>query len=109
MSTLVRRPNSGIIQAIASFFGTAFTAQSLQIEPLDPDFNDLLSRSGCASYQPKKIAAMTTYEYFNLSHSLALIESDGVDEQEEWNLFEYLPLTFDDFEERPSQPQRYAS
>ncbi|XTI85849.1 hypothetical protein V2W45_1377750 [Cenococcum geophilum] len=69
------------------------------IEPMDPDFNDLLRKSGSASYQPKIIDGMSRHEFFNISMSLAPIESDGVEDQEEWNLFEhYLPMTFDDLE-----------
>lgn len=65
------------------------------IEPLDREFNDLLRKSGSASYTPKIIEGMTDFEFINLSHTLAPIESDGVDDQEEWNLFhEYLPSKF---------------
>jgi hypothetical protein len=69
-------------------------------EPLEPDFDALLHKSGSASYQPKKITNMTDFEYFQLAHSLAPIESDGAEDQEEWNLFEqYLPLQFEDLED----------
>lgn len=70
------------------------------IEPLEPEFNDLLRKSGSASYQPRKVKGMTDIEFINLAHNLAPIESDGDGDQEEWNLFEqYLPLTFDDSED----------
>jgi hypothetical protein len=70
------------------------------IEPLELDFDDLLHKAGSASYKPKKIASMTDFEHLNLSLSLAPIESDGAEDQQEWNLFEqYLPLTFDDLED----------
>jgi hypothetical protein len=70
------------------------------IEPMDPDFNDLLRKSGSASYKPKIVTGMSRQEFLNLSMSLAPIESDGVEDQEEWNLFgEYLPMTFDDVED----------
>lgn len=66
-------------------------------KPLDPDFDDLLHRSGSASYRPKNVDGITGHEYFILSKDLAPIETDGVDDQEEWNLFkEYLPLNFED-------------
>jgi hypothetical protein len=69
------------------------------IEPLDPDFNDLLHKSGSASYQPKIIERMSHHEFYRLSRSLAPIESDGPDDKEEWNLFEkYLAITLDDLE-----------
>lgn len=69
-------------------------------EPLEPDFDALLHKSGSASYQPKRITDMTDFEYFNLAHSLAPIESDGAEDQEEWNLFkQYLPLQFEDLED----------
>lgn len=71
----------------------------VSIEPMDPDFNDLLRKSGSASYKPKIIDGMSRHEFFNISMKLAPIESDGVEDQEEWNLFEhYLPMTFDDLE-----------
>jgi hypothetical protein len=69
-------------------------------KPVDSDFNDLLYKSGSASYQPKAIEGMTVSHFFRLSHSLAPIESDGPEDKEEWNLFrQYLPLTFDDPED----------
>lgn len=74
------------------------------IEPLEPDFDDLLHKSGSASYQPKSITDMTDFEYFNLAHRLAPIESDGIEDKEEWNLFkEYLPLKFDDLDDLNDQ------
>jgi hypothetical protein len=70
------------------------------IEPLDPDINDLLHKSGSASYQPKAIERMSHHEFWRLSTSLAPIESDGPDDKEEFNLFEkYLAITLDDLEE----------
>ena len=70
------------------------------IEPLDPNFNDLLEKSGSATYQPKSIDGMSRHEFLNLSMDLAPIESDGVDDREEWNLFEqYLSMTFTDLED----------
>jgi hypothetical protein len=68
-------------------------------EPLEPDFDDLLHKSGSASYTPKIIDRMAAYDIL-LFNDLAPIESDGVDDKEEWNLFEqYLALTFDDLED----------
>jgi hypothetical protein len=70
------------------------------IEPMDPDLNDLLRKSGSASYRPKIVDGMSRHEFINLSTKLAPIESDGVEDQEEWNLFErYLSMTFDDIED----------
>lgn len=70
------------------------------IEPLDPDLDDLLRKSGSASYKPKRIDGMSNHEFLNLSCNLAPIESSGVDDQEEWNLFEqYLSMTFDELED----------
>ncbi|OCK84359.1 hypothetical protein K432DRAFT_320527 [Lepidopterella palustris CBS 459.81] len=70
------------------------------IEPMEPDLNDLLRKSGSASYQSKIIDGMSRHEFFNLSTNLAPIESDGAEDQEEWNLFErYLSMTFDDIED----------
>jgi hypothetical protein len=70
------------------------------VQPLDPDFNDLLRKSGSASCQPKIIDGMSRHEFFQLSTQLAPIESNGVDDKEEWNLFEqYLAMTFDDPED----------
>jgi len=69
-------------------------------EPLEPDFDDLLYKSGSASYTPKRIEKMASYDFMLLSKDLAPIESDGVDDKEEWNLFErYLTHTFDDLED----------
>lgn len=70
------------------------------IQPLDPNFKDLLYKSGSASYQPKIIESMSEHVFFQLSGQLAPVESDGADDKEEWNLFEqYLPMTFDDPED----------
>jgi hypothetical protein len=69
------------------------------IEAMDPDFNDLLGKSGSASYTPKIIEDMTRHEFVNLSMELAPIESDGVD-KEEWKLFEqYLAKYFNELED----------
>jgi hypothetical protein len=69
-------------------------------EPLEPGFDDLLHKAGSASYKPRKITGMTDFEYLNLSHHLAPIESDGAEDQQEWSLFkQYLPLTFDSLED----------
>ena len=70
------------------------------IKPLDADFDELLHKSGSASYQPKYIDGMSGHEFFNLSTHLAPVESDGVNDQNEWNLFEhYLSTTFDELED----------
>jgi hypothetical protein len=69
-------------------------------EPLDPEFDDFLRKSGSASYTPKQLDDMTFFEYFNLSEKLAPIESDGIEDHEEWNLFhEYLPSKFEDLDD----------
>lgn len=70
------------------------------IKPMDPDFDDLLHKSGSASYKPKHIDGMPRHEFRNLSMKLAPVESDGIEDEEEWNLFEqYLGMTFDDLED----------
>jgi hypothetical protein len=67
------------------------------IEPLEPVIDDLLHRSGSASYQPNHIESMSMHEFLNLSRTLAPIKSDGIDDKEEWNLFEqYLRVTLDE-------------
>ena len=72
----------------------------MQIEPEDFDFDDLIHKSGSASYTPKGTAKMSRHEFFKLSMSLAPFKSDGVEDQEEWNLFEqYLTMTFDNVED----------
>jgi hypothetical protein len=70
------------------------------VAPREPDFDDLLRKSGSSSYKPKRVDGMSNHEFLDLATTLAPIESDGVDDQEEWNLFdEYLPMDFDDVED----------
>jgi hypothetical protein len=70
------------------------------IKPLDRDFKSLLEQSGSASYKPKWIDDMSRHEYMNLSINIAPIESDGIDDKEEWSLFnQYLTMTFDEVED----------
>jgi hypothetical protein len=57
-------------------------------KPIDPAFNDLLHKPGSSSYKPKMLDGMTIHEFVNLCSSLAPIESDGVDDREEWDLFD---------------------
>lgn len=69
----------------------------ISIEPLDGDLDDLLHKSGSASYQPKRLGRVSHHERSILSKSLAPIESDGVGDEEEWNLFEqYLTVDSND-------------
>lgn len=70
------------------------------VEPMDAEFDDLLRKSGSASYTPKQMEKMTFQEFHNLAGDLAPIESDGTDDRDEWNLFEqYLPKDFDKVED----------
>ncbi|KAF8859944.1 hypothetical protein BDZ45DRAFT_688807 [Acephala macrosclerotiorum] len=75
-------------------------------ETMDPDFNDLLRKSGSAKYVPKMYPGMTTFEYMLLTSTLAPFESDGMEDEEEWNLFEeFLTVSGDrseDLEDRHS-------
>jgi hypothetical protein len=76
------------------------TRDGVKIEPLEPDLEDLLSKAGSSSYQPKKVDGVPRAEFLNHYTTLAPNESDGVDDQEEWNLFEqYLAMTFDNVED----------
>ncbi|RYP73207.1 hypothetical protein DL769_004266 [Monosporascus sp. CRB-8-3] len=64
-------------------------------EPLDPAFSDLLYRAGSSSYRPKEVKGMTHSEYRLLSGPLAPIESDGPEDDEEWDLFkEFMSMDF---------------
>lgn len=61
---------------------------------------ELLNNAGSASFSPKKLSGMSHFEYLNLCHSLATIESDGDDDKEEWNLInEFALLKFNDLED----------
>jgi hypothetical protein len=63
------------------------------IQPMDGDLNDLYRKSGSASYELKQIKGIPFQEFYNLATMLAPIESDGVEDTEEWNLFEqYIGL-----------------
>ncbi|RFU72659.1 hypothetical protein TARUN_9603 [Trichoderma arundinaceum] len=65
-------------------------------EVLTSSFRDLLYKSGSASFKPERVEGMMDSEYFLLCHSLAPIESDGAEDDDEWNLFEnYVPLNFE--------------
>ncbi|KAH7092404.1 hypothetical protein FB567DRAFT_517137 [Paraphoma chrysanthemicola] len=66
------------------------------IDPPNAAFDDLLHRAGSASYKPASIEGMTDHVQFLLAHSLAPIESDGVDDEEEWDLFAQHLGTLDD-------------
>ncbi|KAF2495874.1 hypothetical protein BU16DRAFT_359308 [Lophium mytilinum] len=66
----------------------------------EPDLDNLHRKAGSASYEFKPINGMPDHEFFTLSIMLAPIESDGVDDQDEWNLFErYLPRDFNNIED----------
>ena len=69
------------------------------IEPMDTDLDDLLRKSSSAGYEPKEIPGMTDFEFHNLSHRLAPIESHGDEGTQERSLFqEYLVLDLEDLE-----------
>ncbi|KAI1375599.1 hypothetical protein F4677DRAFT_421849 [Hypoxylon crocopeplum] len=59
---------------------------------LESDYNDFLYKSGSAHHCPKKVLGVSDYEYYRFTYQLAPIESDGLADKEEWNLFEeFLP------------------
>ncbi|KAI1290685.1 hypothetical protein F5Y03DRAFT_401114 [Xylaria venustula] len=70
-------------------------------EAYDPEFNDLLTNAGSASFvPPERPEHMPVFEYLNLCHTLAPIESDGPEDKREWNLInEYAPLMFDSLDD----------
>lgn len=70
-------------------------------EAYDPEFEDLLTKAGSGSFVlPKRPEHMPIFEYLNLCHTLAPIESDGPEDDNEWNLIEeYVPLEFDSLDD----------
>ncbi|KAI1851806.1 hypothetical protein JX265_013163 [Neoarthrinium moseri] len=67
---------------------------------MDPKLRDLLNRAGSASFKHEKPDGMTDFEYFKLFGLLATIESDGIEDKEEWNLIDqFVPLSFDKLED----------
>ncbi|KAI1866357.1 uncharacterized protein JN550_007745 [Neoarthrinium moseri] len=67
---------------------------------MDPKLRDLLNKAGSASFKPEKPDGMTDFEYFKLCGLLTTIESDGIEDKEEWNLIDqFVPLSFDKLED----------
>ncbi|RYP02952.1 hypothetical protein DL764_005478 [Monosporascus ibericus] len=56
--------------------------------PTDLALYDILHSSGRQGFYRHKPAPMSHYEYFLLTHQLAPIESDGPEEEDEWDLFD---------------------
>ncbi|KAI1841204.1 hypothetical protein JX266_012593 [Neoarthrinium moseri] len=51
-------------------------------------------------FKPEKPDGMTDFEYFKLCGLLTTIESDGIEDKEEWNLIDqFVPLSFDKLED----------
>jgi hypothetical protein len=61
------------------------------VDPADPALEDLMMNAGSSQYKPKRPAGMSQEDFDDLSRVLAPIESDGPDDDDEWNLFhQYL-------------------
>ncbi|KAI1323158.1 hypothetical protein F5Y16DRAFT_353091 [Xylariaceae sp. FL0255] len=60
----------------------------IEREPEDPEFTDLFNKAGSSSFNPKKPEGMSDFEYHWFCHSLAPIESDRPEDDDEWNLFD---------------------
>ncbi|KKK15096.1 hypothetical protein AOCH_005601 [Aspergillus ochraceoroseus] len=62
---------------------------------IDEGFDDLLHKAGSSTYIPRgRPAGLDLYEHYALSQLLAPNESDGPQDQQEWNLFaHYLDFT----------------
>jgi hypothetical protein len=65
-------------------------------DPVSKPFHDLLRKSGSAKYVPQQVPDMTTFEFDLLSGTLAPIESDGPEDEDEWDLFEQFLAVADD-------------
>lgn len=86
-----------VLEWKVSMGGLIYQREGIAVQQLEPDFNDLLRKSGSASFSPKQIPNMTLHEFYLLSRRLAPIERDGEGDTEEWNLFTaYLPHDFKD-------------
>ncbi|KAI0867786.1 hypothetical protein GGS24DRAFT_259681 [Hypoxylon argillaceum] len=70
-------------------------------EGYDPEFEDLLTKAGSGSFvPPERPENMPVFEYHNLCYSLAPVESDGPEDEDEWNLIEeFAPLAFDSLDD----------
>ncbi|KAI2616529.1 hypothetical protein GGR54DRAFT_649356, partial [Hypoxylon sp. NC1633] len=70
---------------------------NIPLKTLDPAIDDLLHKSGSASYRSNKIPGVSDFELSVLSHYFAPIQSEGPEDEEEWNLFEeFMPIRPDD-------------
>lgn len=66
------------------------------LEERSSALDTILCRAGCASFGSENVEGMSAAEYFPLTYTLAPVESDGLGDTEEWNLFErYLPAEDD--------------
>lgn len=66
-------------------------------DDLNPAFRNLLYNAGSSKYVPEDVPNMDTFERHLLTTTLAPIESDGPEDDDEWNLFdEYLVAREDD-------------
>jgi hypothetical protein len=65
-------------------------------DPASKPFYDLLKKSGSAKYVPQQVPNMSTFEFILLSGTLAPIESDGPEDEDEWDLFEQFLAVADD-------------
>jgi hypothetical protein len=65
-------------------------------DPASKPFHDLLRKSGSAKYIPQQVPNVTTFEFVLLSGTLAPIESDGPEDEDEWDLFEQFLAVADD-------------
>jgi hypothetical protein len=71
------------------------------VEELAPAIDNILRRAGSSNYKPQSVPGMSGHEYFLLSHTLAPFESDGPEDNQEWNLFDsYLSTNEENLHER---------
>ena len=71
------------------------SASNGDISPVSGDnliLMDLLHKSGTANFRPRKLAGMSENRFIELSTKMAPIESDGPDDEDEWNLFDKCTL-----------------
>ncbi|RYP09013.1 hypothetical protein DL764_001509 [Monosporascus ibericus] len=101
-------PQHGPLIAAADFYhieGFEKLADASKVDYLNrlqpvtrrPAFSDLLYKPGSSSYRPKEVKGSPHFEYCLLSGPLGPIESDGSEDDEEWDLFEeFMPMDFGD-------------
>lgn len=68
-------------------------AEAEDDEPLSPEFNNLLRKAGSAGFKGESVEGMTSFEHILLSIDLAPWESDGPEDEAEWNLFHQYLVT----------------